>query len=306
MKERKTVMPNRDSRKTVKANVPPTGWATFSEDFGPASTFTAEVVHELIKITGLKPLNGLDQVSVGRELGAAVFDFIGRSGERSTDTQGLKWFRQIRTKTLQLLELLGADPRTGRASTDALINLAPPNGDDESTYPIREEMAWLQIRGTRQMETISDDEPAAIEKGTRRKIEFQPGVGFVVPAQFQVVQLAAYAAACIASMADAQAKALGQPERRPRRSRRAEVRLIDDLCRIYKTISGKEATLTPEGPAITFCCKVAKRTLGFLPEAPPSSDRNLEIARKSLLALTNPTSVRDRIRDSWGGGHRAR
>jgi hypothetical protein len=107
-------------------------------------------------------------------------------------------------------------------------------------------------------------------------------------------------------MAGAQAKALGQPERQSRKSRPAEVLLIGELCRIYKIISGDDATLTPEGPAITFCCEVTKRTLALLPEASPFFDKNLETVRTSLLALKNPTSVRDRIRDSWDGGRRVR
>jgi hypothetical protein len=297
-------VPTKKPKKT-QARVPLMGVAWFSEIYGPAMTFTEDDVRHLIELSALTPSENLDLISISRELRGAVTDLIRWSATSSPDAVKLAWARKAHQDALGLLATLGADPQTGRIPLEVRLLLAPSDLDDLETNSIREAMGVFQVRGNRDA-TTSDDELAAIAEGRTTRHELRPGFDFVVPSAAQAVELTAYGAACTAIMAAAVIKRLGRPERRLRRGNDTEVLFIQDLCRIYETISSTKARVSLKSPAITFCCEVAKRTKALLPELPPSHHTHLGNVRNSLTRLMSPNAVLERIRSFRDGGQRAR
>lgn len=285
----------------TQSAIPRAGWSMPSSEYCRALTFTSDDVLNLLKTAGITVKVGLDVKATADRLTVAATGFVMMSTKQATDAAILRSIRTIRTDALKMLTRMGADPQTGRLNSSLLWILA--SSDDSTTARIREEMGLLQVRGN-PVEKMLDDEKRAEAEGRRRRYELRPGVDFVEPTGFQAVILAAYGLACMVKMTDERIVALGKPARRPRGVEWAEVNFVVELCRIYRSISGRQETLNRHGPAISFCCAAAGDIQKMLERLPPLADLDLRNSMRQLAS--SPEVVLQRIRDFRAGGHRAR
>ena len=289
--------------------VPPFGLATINEKYVPALTFTPGDVRELIEAARLTPIQGLNRRVIARQLEEAVLDLVIKSPIGSAPGQRRDWLGKVRDAALNLMAIWNVDPKTGRQrQVDATaMLLSSGSKTDRATDLIREAMGpYLKVASTTveprfESASLTEAGPRSCINEMKRpppvRLPFMP-TAFLPP-------FTALCLAWLAKTAEIEAKALDK-ERQAKSSRLgAQTQFIAELCRISQTISGKKATLTTGGPAITFCCAVATRTLGWLPKASPHD--TTPILSGALTDLANNRSiVRERIRDSWNGGPRRR
>lgn len=289
---------------------PLAGVPSFHEEYDPAVTFTPDDVVALIKTAGIIPVKGFRLTHISRRLQSAMFAFVDMPPVSAAPGARHKWARQLRDRAHDLLALLNVDPQTGHfRRVDAAFLLREV--DDSATNPILAAMRpYLFVAGLSDEQLAdefaiqTDESRPAFDK--RLTIESCPE-DFPVPDHFTTLLLTNLGVAYVAKMADSVAKVSGEAKRRKKQPNLAEVNLVGELWQIYPIISGQEATLTLDGPAIKFCCAVADMAHKRLPEKAPQYAAGFDKIGNSLTELANnPSIVQTRIRDFRAGGHRAR
>ena len=231
-----------DASRKRQSQVPLAGLWRMHEEYLPAAIFSPDDVGALNETAGIVPVKDLDPSYVARLLQWAVTRFIAVPSITSAPGVTRKRAGQLRDAALNSLSLLDADPETGQFRRLDAAAILLHASEDDVTYSIRQAMGPYLFVATlpgekttaEEFASQSDEYWAAFDKGEIVVRRSRPE-DFPIPDHLTTLNLTILGLAHLAKMADSIAKVSGEPRKGKKQPNLAEVNLVGELCRIYRS-----------------------------------------------------------------------